>query len=352
MNVYVLNTLGAGLDTVGLLSAEVEIRGIIGLTERSVGDAISGYVYQREFCESRGIDFVPIESYALKDAEDRARLEALEIDVLVVAGWQRLIPDWLIERCRHCAIGVHGSPYGITGGRGRSPQNWAFILGEKEFHVSIFKIDPGIDSGDIIDSASFELTEHDDIRTSYYKVSSLMARMIIRSLRSGKIERGEFEKQDETGASYLPQRLPEDGAIDWRRPSARIRDFVRALTRPYPGASTSIDGHNVRIWRALPFEASMTRDHEPGEIVKIFSRGDVLVATGDGFLLVESYTTDALDDGTAFELREGEVFESDSHAERMETIVRRHREKHPNLPLAPAILREAKISVTDCSTAR
>ena len=81
-------------------------------------------------------------------------------------------------------MGAHGSPLGITKGRGRSPQNWALILGLSTFYISIFKIDPGIDSGQIIETRSFTYSDFDDIKTSYYKVCLLTADMIINNLKS------------------------------------------------------------------------------------------------------------------------------------------------------------------------
>lgn len=335
MKVYALNTIGAGLDTIGLINESVEISGIIGLTEREANDTISGYVYQKPFCDERRLEFIPVTSYALSERADRERLESLEIDVLFVAGWQRLVPDWLIRSCRICVVGVHGSPYGITGGRGRSPQNWAFILGEREFHVSIFKIDLGIDSGDIIDTASYRIDEHDDIHTSYLKVSWLVSQMLIRSLTDSTIEQRRFTKQNESEAFYLPQRLPEDGAIDWHLPSARVRDFVRALTTPYPGAFSTVGAKILRVWRAIPFDVPEIRASQPGEIVKIFNDGDLLVRAGDGFLLIQEYTLEGGE--TASPLREGEVLDSDPFAARMELIADRHRKKCPELRLAPSI---------------
>ena len=119
-----------------------------------------------------------------KKKDDKNKLLNTNIDILIVAGWQRLIPEWLIQHCKICVIGSHGSPLGITKGRGRSPQNWALIMGMESFEISIFQIDKGIDSGRIFNTKSFKYSAFDDIKTSYYKVCMLISQMLIELIKS------------------------------------------------------------------------------------------------------------------------------------------------------------------------
>lgn len=338
MNIYILNTLDTGLDTVNILKKELDIKGMIGLSERNPGDTISGYRYMNSYCKDSGFDFVEVQSYVLAKPQDKSLLLSLDIDILIVCGWQRLIPAWLIEHCNICVIGAHGSMHGITKGRGRSPQNWALILGAKEFYISIFKIDPGIDSGDIIDTRKYELTVFDDIRTSYYKVCFLVARMIIENINSGKIKAGKFSRQ-EGESTYLPQRLPEDGQLDWNRTASEIYNFVRALTAPYPGAFTFKDGIKLSIIKGRPFCCDDILSSQPGEIVKIFSDGNFLVRTADAFLLVEEYI---LEDNNVI-LAENDVLFSCNYKKQMQTIISRHQEKYPDLPLCSDILQQVDL---------
>jgi len=336
MNIYVLNTLDIGIDTINILEKHLRIRGVIGLSEKERTGCISGYRYMNPYCEQKAIPFIEVESYSLSNPRDRERLIPLTIDILIVAGWQRLIPGWLINRCTYAAIGSHGSAVGITGGRGRSPQNWALILGKKEFHISIFRINEGIDSGEIIDTRSYILSEMDDIKTSYYKASWLTAHMIIETINNGTITSGGFKEQDGE-AKYFPQRLPEDGEIDWSRTADQIYDYVRALTHPYPGAFSIVGEHKVTIWKARPFEVqAWSKTWNQGEIVKVFANHDFLVKTGDAFLLVEDYAV-SCDDGV-FCIEEGVVLPSCNYRKQMKTIVDRHYQKYSTLTLSDEIL--------------
>lgn len=118
MKIFVLSTLGIGADIIDLFQRQIKISGVIGLSNRERTDAISDYVYMADFCQSKGIEFIEVNHYGLSDEGDKKRITQQDIDVLIVAGWQRLIPGWLIKHCSICAIGAHGSPLGITKGRG------------------------------------------------------------------------------------------------------------------------------------------------------------------------------------------------------------------------------------------
>jgi UDP-4-amino-4-deoxy-L-arabinose formyltransferase/UDP-glucuronic acid dehydrogenase (UDP-4-keto-hexauronic acid decarboxylating) len=336
MKIYVLNTLGIGLDTISQVSKQIDIRGIIGLSLREKSDTISDYIYQADFCKSQGINFMEVESYNLSKESDKRKLLELEIDVLIVSGWQRLIPEWLINHCSICAIGSHGSPLGITKGRGRSPQNWALILGLNTFFISIFKINSGIDSGQIIDTRSFTYSDFDDIKTSYYKVCLLTAEMIVKTLKDPDFIEQKFEEQNDNEAEYLPQRMPEDGRIDWERSNTQIRNFVRALTRPYPGAESYISDCRIKIWSVVPFDINIMHNYKTGEIVKIFNKKDILVRSKDSFLLIIDYEFVSEN----IELKEGMVFKSESFSQQIDGIIKRHQSKYPELAVSKQIISE------------
>lgn len=340
MKIYALATLSTGLEVVDYVHSRISLSGIIGLSKREPSDTISGYQYLAPYCEKRGVPFIEVKTYGLTAPDDRLALDKLEIDVLLVMGWQRLIPDWLIQQCRVAAIGGHGSAVGITGGRGRSPQNWALIMGKTQFHLSIFRITTDIDAGDIIDSRTYSLNEQDDIQSSYYKAAWNTSQMIVDFLKSDLKQPQILQKQDSESARYLPQRLPEDGAIDWTRGTKQIYDFIRALTHPYPGAFSDFYGGRLMIWRARPFENSKEWHSRPGEIVTRFESGALLIRTGDGLLLIDEYAIEP--EGGLEHLHEGTCLVSADFSEQMETIIKRHQQRYPHLPLASDVLNLSK----------
>lgn len=332
MKIYALSTLSSGNEMIRqLLDKGVRFDGVIGLCPGVAGANVSGYESPIELCRRYDVKFIALDSYAMKEPADQLKLKIIDIDVVLILGWQRLVPEWFINLCKIGVIGVHGSAYGITSGRGRSPQNWALIFGKKEFHLSIFYADVGVDSGSIIDSKLIPLSEWDDIRTSHLKIGRTTVELIFRNLTNGKILAKDCVGQ-EGSARYLPQRKPEDGEIDWTRSSLDLYNFVRALTRPYPGAFSKFKGGVVRIWKGRPFTV-LPIDSEiflPGLIIDKFESGELLVSTGDGYFYIDDYEVNV--DGGC--LMQGDILESCSFKNQMRLIANRHIAKFPEMPLA------------------
>jgi UDP-4-amino-4-deoxy-L-arabinose formyltransferase/UDP-glucuronic acid dehydrogenase (UDP-4-keto-hexauronic acid decarboxylating) len=338
LKIFVLSTIDAGVDIINILKQQLKISGVVGLADQKNTHQISGYFHLGDYCKKNSIPFHEVKNYSMKDEEDKILLESLNIDVLIVAGWQRLIPKWLINHCRISVIGAHGSPYGIAGGRGRSPQNWSILMGKKEFYISIFKIDEGIDSGDIIEERKYEISVWDDIRSSYNKVVWLTGQMIIDAILSKRIETNRLIPQD-LKPRYFPQRTREDGEIDWNRTNEEVHNFIRALTHPYPGAYSKIGGKEIIIWCVKPFDVFTVKNYEPGTIVKVYNYGAFMVSTARGFIQVDNYT---VKDNIDFKFEEGMVFSSVKFIDQMKNIIERHIQKYPSLTLAEDLLNLSK----------
>ena len=327
MNIYLLSTTSLGRIAPEILCREIKIKGLITLKEEIGREKTSEYHDYNAFCKECNIDYIGVNSYDFKDSVDVQVLNNLEIDLLIVTGWQRLLPDWLIQKCTIGVIGGHGSAEGIINGRGRSPQNWALLLGKKEFDISIFWIDIGTDNGEIIDTSSFRLEETDTIVTSYIKTNMLIARMILDNLKNGKIEKRYGIPQPKDGF-YLPKRIRQDGKIDWNRSSHDIYDMVRALTKPYPGAYTTYGVEEYYIYRALPIDLQTGYEKcKAGEVVSSIE-GNLLVKCGKGLLLICEWSN---------EIQVGMVFDSADYVKQMEEIISRHNEKYTT-PLSHMIL--------------
>ena len=222
---------------------------------------------------------------------------------------------------------------GITKGRGRSPQNWSIILGLKKFYISIFRINKNIDSGDIIETRSFEISPYDNIKTSYYKTIILVSRMLINFIKNSNSKKIKFLNQNEKNAEYFPKRKPEDGLIDWTRKNEEIRNFTRALSKPYPGAFTYLKDVKVKIWNLIPFDIDLMIKLKPGTIYKIFNKNDLLIKTSESFVLVDDFEIEKKD----FKLKIGMKFETISFKKQIKRILKRHKKKYPKLKISRSI---------------
>lgn len=330
MNIYILVTVVNGFTSTDIITDKIRIRGLITLNP-TVGETVCNEYYDyTEFCEKKEIECIQIEDYGIKEGSDVRRIKGLDIDLLLVLGWQRLIPGWMIERCTIGAIGCHGSAWGIKAGRGRSPQNWALIAGIPEFYISIFWLDDSTDSGAVISTEKFEYSELDDVETSYMKCGILTAKMIISFIEGGaKRNEGIEQKGD---AYYLPQRKPEDGEIDWSRNGNDIYNFVRALSHPYPGAYSMLNGKKIVIWRCRVIGTdALFRHKKCGEVILALPGDKIVVKCGDSLIYIDEYELM----GTGG-ISKGDVLSSADFSKQMEDIINRHYSKY-DMKLNPDI---------------
>lgn len=332
----VLCTVSTGLDAI----AEVHrrgyfIAGLVGLNPRAANlEAISGYADIAAFAHSIGVPCHYVSTYSLMSGQDQALFSGLNYDVLWVAGWQRLVPGWLIEKSKLGVLGGHGSPDGIAGGRGRSPQNWALLLGCSQFDLALFRITEGPDEGPIVAQRTFTYRPNDDIQVSYYRSALAMADMVCEVLDDP--ERLDKAVSQPAHGFYYPQRRPEDGTIDWCQPAEVIARHCRALTTPYPGLRTTLSQATITITHCQPFDDQL--DGPPGQISRCFHSGDFLVNVLDGRLLVRGWKTNQ----AGWVPRPEMKFTSVPFWQQLQTIVDRHMNKYPKQPIAFRILNQAK----------
>lgn len=270
--------------------------------------SISGYVDLKELCDKYEIEIYRPNEYSLKSRLDKENLKG-KVDLLYVFGWQRLIPGWFIETCIKGVYGVHGGPLKPPRCRGRAVFNWAIILGYDKFYMYLFSITEGADEGDIAEIAEFDINNDDDILTLYHKNCIVSSRMFINTLPKILDRTLKLTKQPDEESTFLPKRSPENGGINWKQSANRLTNFIKALTRPYPGAYSYINGICIYILRSQIFDTKINFDNfDPGEIIEVFSNGHFIVATLDFPVYVREYDTDKpveLKRGLKFDLLSG-----------------------------------------------
>tara|TARA_Y200000002_G_scaffold383190_1_gene403885 strand:+ start:2699 stop:3721 length:1023 start_codon:yes stop_codon:yes gene_type:complete len=286
MKVTCFCTLDTGLFALeSALNLGVKINRVIGLNPKSVIDQnkVSGFIDISSFCKKHKLDFKYVDDYSLKTIDPKSILK--NVDLIWVLGWQRLLPSSFISYPKIATLGSHGSCDGIVKGRGRSPQNWALIMGKKKFKVSMFKISDGIDNGNIILTKDIKYTKFDNIIHSYIKVGLSIANCLHKIVNNPNLIKK--AKKQKGKAEYFPKRIPEDGFIDWSMSAVDIFNQIKSLSRPYPIARSIINKEMIFINKASYIENSLDNSH--GKILYFFSNGEILVSCGIGTLIIEDY---------------------------------------------------------------
>jgi methionyl-tRNA formyltransferase len=204
----------------------------------------------RNFDELAGKHNVPVVHVTSKMSEPQY-VEALrewKPDFGLAIGWYYMIPRVVRDLFPRGVAGIHAAL--LPRYRGNAPLVWAIINGEKKTGVTFFYFADGVDSGDIIAQQEIEISRDDTIKTVYDKAteaSLAILRKYVPMIREGTAPR---ILQPATDEKPYPARKPEDGLIDWSKSPEEIRNFIRAQTKPYPGAFTCINGKKVIIWDA------------------------------------------------------------------------------------------------------
>jgi methionyl-tRNA formyltransferase len=221
-----------------------------------------------------------------KAAELDAWLSASAPGLALVSGWYQRIP---VERHPDVAFfGLHASA--LPRYRGGAPIPWQIINGEGKVGLSFLELVAELDAGRIVAQLERKLTDEETIADALAWLEEMAPALVGEHLPA--LLRGDatLHAQDESCASYCSQRYPGDGLIDWRAPAARVHDFIRAQTRPYPGAFTRLaDGRVVRVWRT----ALDPRPYlgPPGGVCERHP-DRVVVACGEGALALLEVTVD------------------------------------------------------------
>ena len=183
--------------------------------------------------------------------EFRAALTAIRPDAIIVVGYGRIIPQWMIDLPRLGNINMHASL--LPKYRGAAPIQWAIARGETVTGVTTMRIDSGLDTGDILLQKEFVIQSNDTSATLAPRLAEIGADLLVNTLHGLRTGTVHSLPQDHTKASLAPILKKEDGRIDFRSSATEICNRLRGF-QPWPGAFTNFRGRNLHIWQASPAE--------------------------------------------------------------------------------------------------
>jgi methionyl-tRNA formyltransferase len=196
--------------------------------------------------------------------------------LLVVVAYGRILPKSVLDVPRVGAVNVHASL--LPKYRGAAPIQWAVINGEKETGITTIFMDEGLDTGDILLTASEPIAAEDTAATLHDRLAQLGARVLIQTLE--KLAAGTLKPvvQDHARATLAPMLKKDDGRINWHRTADQIECFVRGVL-PWPGAFTFLEKERLKIYQAEAIASF--EDAAPGTVLEGFP-DELRVAAGSG----------------------------------------------------------------------
>jgi methionyl-tRNA formyltransferase len=210
-----------------------------------------------------------------QNQEFRAQLEAIKPDAIIVVGYGRIIPPWMLDLPHYGNINLHASL--LPKYRGAAPIQWAIAKGETTTGVTTMKIDAGLDTGDILVQQKLPIDPSDTSVTLAPKLAEIGAELMVETLRGLQAGTIQPQPQNDPEATLAPILKKEDGKIEFHRSAREIENRLRGF-QPWPGAFTTFRGKNLQLTKA----SAATRPATPGEL--LIEDGKLFAGCGSGAL--------------------------------------------------------------------
>ena len=212
----------------------------------------------------------------------KALIDAVQADVMVVAAYGLILPQWTLQSCRLGALNIHASL--LPRWRGAAPIHRAIEAGDAQTGITIMQMDAGLDTGDMLVIEKAAITASDTTASLHDKLANLGGRLIVEALEIAACGGFRPEKQPLDGITYAHKIDKAEASIDWQQSAAVIERRIRAFT-PAPGASSVLSTDVIKIQSAHVLGATSQDKTIAGGIFDVSNDG-IDVATGDGALRI------------------------------------------------------------------
>jgi len=182
-----------------------------------------------------------------KDQEDRAELESLHADLMVVAAYGLLLPESVLAIPSYGCVNLHASL--LPRWRGAAPIQRAIEAGDEETGITLMQIDVGLDTGDMLDKVVTPISEQDTGQSMHDRLARLGGQLLMKNLNALLTGSLQGQQQEDANASYAKKLNKQEAQIDWSKSSIDIVRQIKAMN-PWPVMQTIHEGKVVRVWDA------------------------------------------------------------------------------------------------------
>jgi methionyl-tRNA formyltransferase len=240
----------------------------------------------KAYALSQGLTVIQPRSLKLdgKTPEDAVAAQQVlrdaQMDVMVVAAYGLILPQWALLLPRHGCLNIHASL--LPRWRGAAPIHRAIEAGDLRTGITLMQMDAGLDTGAILRLATVDITPTDTTASLHDRLAALGAALTVAALPDLGTDRLPAQSQPLEGVTYAHKIDKAEAPIDWGQPAHVIERRIRAFD-PFPGASTSCSGEVLKVWRA----ELVSQTGQAGEVL-VSSHGELVVACGqDALRLLE-----------------------------------------------------------------
>ena len=215
-------------------------------------------------------------------AQAQAAIAAANADVMVVAAYGLILPQWTLSAPRLGCLNIHASL--LPRWRGAAPIHRAIEAGDAQTGVVIMQMDAGLDTGDMLLTGVLDIAAQDSTATLHDRLAELGGALVVQALADAQAGQLKPVKQPSEGVTYAHKIEKAEAAVNWRDAAATIDRRVRAFN-PFPAAAAQLNGEVIKLWRAVPEASTSAVNVVPGTVLSADAQG-VRVACGDGVLCV------------------------------------------------------------------
>ena len=220
--------------------------------------------------------------YPAEAAAARAAIEAAQADVMVVAAYGLILPQWTLDAPRLGCLNIHASL--LPRWRGAAPIHRAIEAGDAETGVTIMQMDAGLDTGDMLLVESLPILADDTTGSLHDRLAVLGGQMVVQALAQAAAGVLHPTPQPAEGVTYAHKIDKAEAAVDWSQPAAVVSQRIRAFN-PFPGATGVLAGEVLKLWCCEIHSALRPSDVRQGTILSANADG-IDVACGDGVLRI------------------------------------------------------------------
>ena len=216
--------------------------------------------------------------YPEEAAAARAAIEAAQADVMVVAAYGLILPQWVLDTPPRGCLNIHASL--LPRWRGAAPIHRAIEAGDAETGVTIMQMDIGLDTGDMCVLEKLPITADDTTASLHDKLATLGGRLIVEALELSACGGLPRTPQPAEGVTYAHKIEKAESWMDWSLSATALDRRLRAFN-PFPGGATQLGDETIKLWAAVP--EAFSGPAQPGQVLAADASG-VLVACGEGAL--------------------------------------------------------------------